>query len=165
MPSRTGVDIAPDCVAELSYNPKIIGCKDATGDLSRIPEMKLLCSDGFLLYSGDDETAKDFLVLGGDGVISVVNNVVPGLFKEMCDAVRERDKQTFISVDKKLQPLYKALFLESNPVPVKWALKNLNHIQCDAVRLPLTSLKRSNHEKVLTALKHAEVQPKQEYAL
>tara|TARA_B100001094_G_C18190284_1_gene806684 strand:+ start:1791 stop:2678 length:888 start_codon:yes stop_codon:yes gene_type:complete len=155
VPSRTGVDMRPETVAELAQIPQIIGCKEATGDILRVKTLRQLCGDDFLLFSGDDETAKDFMLLGGDGVISVVNNVVPRLFKEMCNAALRQDKNMAEELNQMLKPLAQDLFIEANPIPVKWAAHTMGLIENGTLRLPLTQLSEVYRDRVTQALKHA----------
>ena len=157
VPSRTAVDMRPETVAELAQIPGIIGCKEATGDILRVKNLRELCGPDFLLFSGDDETAKDFMLLGGDGVISVVNNVAPRLFKNMCDAALHKNKIRAEEYNERLKPLAQDLFIEANPIPVKWAAYSMGLIECGTLRLPLTQLSEVYQERVRKALVHAEV--------
>jgi 4-hydroxy-tetrahydrodipicolinate synthase len=144
VPTRTACDLLPETVAALSDIPNIIGIKEATGNLQRLAALKQKCRPDFLYYSGDDGTALAFMQQGGHGVISVTANVAPKLMQQMCMSL---DK----TIDDKLQPLHHALFLESNPIPVKWALHTMNKIP-NGIRLPLTVLSGEHHDKVLQAL-------------
>ena len=158
VPGRTAVDMKPETVAELVSVSNIIGVKEATGDLSRVARLRELCGDDFLLYSGDDATAREFLLLGGNGVISVANNIVPRAFKAMCDAALQGDAATALAIDSPLAGLYSTLFCEANPIPVKWAAHKLGLIAEGYLRLPLTELTESGQEIVTQALKDAGIQ-------
>ncbi|WP_094751973.1 4-hydroxy-tetrahydrodipicolinate synthase [Psychromonas sp. CD1] len=140
VPARTGVDLLPETIARLAKLDNIIGIKEATGDISRFLEIKKLVPANFLLYSGDDLTCCEFLLKGGDGVISVSSNIAPVLMNEMCKAALSGDKQSAEKINAQLSPLYKTLFLEANPIPVKWACAQLGLISTADCRLPLTIL-------------------------
>ena len=154
VPSRTITDILPATVERLSKLPNIVGIKEATGDLARVDELRRRCGDKFLLISGDDATAREFILKGGVGVISVTANVAPKLMHEMCLAARRGDVRQAAELDAKLAPLHKALFVESSPIPVKWALAEMGRIP-PGIRLPLTPLADEHHQTVRTALKAA----------
>ncbi len=151
VPGRTACDLLPQTVARLARHPNIIGIKEATPDPARGAEILKLCGDAFELYSGDDPTALQLLELGAKGVISVTANVVPGLMSKMCQAALAGDKDTASRFDAQLQPLHKALFVESNPIPVKWALTQMGLIP-DGLRLPMTPLADPHHAVVADAL-------------
>ncbi len=151
VPGRTACDLLPETVARLAQIPNIIGIKEATGDLSRVPKLRQLCGADFAIYSGDDATAKKLMLLGGQGTISVTANLVPQLMAAMSKAAVAGDKAQADVLDAKLQILHKALFIESNPIPVKWAAFELGW--CNAgIRLPLTWLSESAQPIVKTAL-------------
>jgi 4-hydroxy-tetrahydrodipicolinate synthase len=152
VPSRTGVDLPLEVLIELSEHPNIIGIKDATGDTGRVVPMRLSCGDDFLLLSGDDETAKDFIFQGGNGVISVVNNLEPALFKAMCAACLNGHWQQAQALHDRLLPLARDLFVEANPIPVKWAAYKQGLIQTPSLRLPLTTLHADNKRRVQEAM-------------
>ncbi|WP_417349395.1 4-hydroxy-tetrahydrodipicolinate synthase [Ferrimonas sp.] len=155
VPGRTCCDLLPETAAELSKLPGIIGIKEATGDLSRVAKLKELCREDFLLLSGDDPTAMEFILLGGHGVISVTNNVVPGVFKAMCAAAAEGDRAAAAEQNDKMTGLYSALFTEANPIPVKWALAEMGKMPLADLRLPLTTLSEAHHDTVRQALAQA----------
>ena len=137
VPGRTACDMLPETVARLSRVANIIGIKEATGDLFRIESIRDLCGDDFLLFSGDDATACDFVLRGGDGVITVTGNVAPRAFHEMCLYALAGDATNAYEIDRTLAGLHKKLFLESNPIPVKWAMHRLGLIEA-GMRLPMT---------------------------
>ena len=134
----------------------IIGVKEATADLSRLDAIKQSVDESFLLLSGDDLTSKDFLLQGGHGVISVTANVAPKLMHEMCEFAIQGDADAAAAADDRLVGLHKDLFIESNPIPVKWAVHRLGLIQA-GIRLPLTWLTESAEPPVLQAMQQAGV--------
>ena len=158
VPGRTACDMLPETVARLSKVANIIGVKEATGNLDRAREILKLCGPDFLLYSGDDATACEFCLLGGHGVISVTANVAPKSMHELCVAATAGDHTLAHAIDAPLRGLHRDLFIESNPIPVKWALWEMGLIQ-EAIRLPLTWLSPECHEKVREALRLAKVTP------
>jgi len=151
VPGRTGVDLKPETVARLSAHPNIAGVKEATGDLDRVPRLKDTCRADFCLLSGDDATAAEFILRGGHGVISVTANVAPRQMKALCDAARAGDRGRAEALDAPLRALHRDLFIESNPIPVKWALEQMGLIG-PGIRLPLTPLSESCHGPVRAAL-------------
>jgi 4-hydroxy-tetrahydrodipicolinate synthase len=154
VPSRTITDILPATVERLAKLSNIIGIKEATGDMTRAEDIRRRCGDAFLLISGDDATAREFILRGGLGVISVAANVAPRLMHQMCKAAREGDTKRAAELDAKLAPVYKALFVETSPIPVKWALAEMGRIPT-GIRLPLTPLADEYHPTVRAALKAA----------
>lgn len=156
VPGRTACDMLPATVARLAQIPNIVGIKEATGNLDRAREIMRLCGPDFLLYSGDDATACEFCLLGGKGVISVTANVAPKLMHEMCAAAIAGDAETAHAIDSKLNALHRDLFIESNPIPVKWAVHELGLID-SGIRLPLTWLSENCHEAVRSAMRQAGV--------
>jgi 4-hydroxy-tetrahydrodipicolinate synthase len=148
VPSRTGCDLLPETILRLSDHPNIVGVKEATGDVSRVAQLKNADLD---LFSGDDATAADFMLAGGKGVISVIANVAPKMFHMMCVAALAGDRAQVEKYDRQLQDLAKILFCESNPIPVKWALQTMNLIK-SGIRLPLTPLSERYHAPVRAAL-------------
>ena len=151
VPSRTSSDILPETVVKLSKIKNIIGIKEATGDLERLKFLKQNCAEDFIFYSGDDETSLDFMLLGGDGVISVTSNVAPKLMSEMCTKAFSNDIDKAKTIDSVLQGLHKNLMIESNPIPVKWALQHLGQIK-SGIRLPLTTLTTESQQKLQIVL-------------
>jgi len=154
VPGRTAVDLLPETVARLAEHPHIAGIKEATGDLSRIEAIRDACGEDFGLFSGDDLTGREFMLKGGNGVISVTANVAPRLMSELCTAALAGDADTAASIDARLAELHRALFVESNPIPVKWALERLELIP-PGIRLPLTRLSEQHHAVVEAALQRA----------
>ncbi|NKF52571.1 4-hydroxy-tetrahydrodipicolinate synthase [Shewanella sp. WXL01] len=157
VPGRTSVDMLPETIAELAKHPNIIGVKEATGDLSRVAQLRNLCGDDFKLYSGDDATACEFLTLGGNGVISVANNIVPNLFKKMCDAAIAGNVEQAKQADSHMRGIYQSLFSEANPIPVKWAVHRMGLIQSGHIRLPLTELSDEFHGLLLETMQQAQI--------
>lgn len=157
VPGRTAVDMKPETVAELCTVSNIIGVKEATGDVSRVALLRQLCGDDFILYSGDDATAREFLLAGGNGVISVANNIVPHAFKAMCDAALAGNAQLAAEIDEPLRGLYSSLFCEANPIPVKWAVHRMGLITHGHIRLPLTELSEQFHGLLLESMKKAQI--------
>ena len=156
VPGRTGCDMQPSTVARLSQVPNIIGIKEDTGKLERLVEILSLSKTGFLLFSGDDATACEFCLRGGNGVISVTANVAPRLMSEMVAAALAKNREGAQSIDAKLAGLHRDLFIESNPIPVKWAVSQLGLIE-KGIRLPLTWLSEACYEAVRAAMAQAEV--------
>ncbi len=152
VPGRTAVDMLPEVVGRLSKVENIIGIKEATGCLERLKDIQALVDDDFLLYSGDDLTAFDFMRLGGHGEISVTANVMPRQTARMCELIAEGQVEEARSIDEKLLPLHKALFLESNPIPVKWAVAELGLMQ-NTIRLPMTLLDEQYQPELAQAMK------------
>ena len=122
VPGRTCLDMTPDIIEKLAQIPDVVGVKEATGDVSRVAELKKRCGDDFILLSGDDPTSREFMLAGGHGVISVTANIVPQQIKAMVDAAVKGDTETANKLDEQLAPLHEMLFIESNPIPVKRAL-------------------------------------------
>lgn len=154
VPGRTVADLANDTVLRLAQVPGIIGLKDATGDMARAADLLRRAPAGFAVYSGNDDSALSLMLLGGHGVISVVANVAPRLFSQMCRAALAGDLLEARRLNNQLLPLAFKLFVEPNPVPVKWALQKMGRIQ-GGLRLPLVPLAPSNEAVVLAALKEA----------
>ncbi len=156
VPGRTACDMLPETVGRLSSVPNIIGIKEATGELDRVRRIKQLCGEDFLMYSGDDATSREFLLLGGDGVISVTANVAPKQMRAMCAAALAGDQALAESLDEPLSALHQALFVEANPIPVKWAVAEMG-LCGKGIRLPLTWLSESAREAVRQAMLKAGV--------
>jgi len=155
VPSRTVADLANDTVLRLAEVPGIVGMKDATSDLVRLVDLRnRLAGRKFTLYSGNDDTALPFILLGGDGVISVSANVAPQAVSAMCAAALDNDVVTARSLNSRLWNLNARLFVEANPIPVKWALAEMGLIQ-NELRLPLTPLSPRFHDAVRAALRDA----------
>lgn len=152
VPSRTGVDLLPETVARLSQIPNIIGIKEATGKVERVAEIKQLAGEEFILLSGDDATGLEFIRLGGDGVISVTNNLAPAEMAKMCELALAGNFEEAEKIQHQLMPLHQNLFVESNPIPVKWCAYKLNLIATPTMRLPLTTLSKASQSVLLDAL-------------
>ncbi|MDA7745929.1 4-hydroxy-tetrahydrodipicolinate synthase [Psychromonas sp.] len=152
VPGRTAVDMLPETVARLAKLPNIIGIKDATGDLQRLADLKAILPEGFLLLSGDDETGCDFMLQGGHGVISVTTNVAPVEMAQMCEYALNGEVEKAKAINNKLLPVHTNLFLEANPIPVKWACAELGLIPSAVLRLPLTILSEQYQGTVRNAL-------------
>ncbi len=158
VPSRTVADLSNDTVLRLAQVPGIIGIKDATADLGRgselIRALGAAGKAGFAVYSGEDLTALALMLMGGHGVISVTANVAPQLMAQMCAAALAGEIGRARAANDRLLPLHRNLFIEANPIPVKWALAEMGLIGGD-LRLPLTPLAPSHHETVRAALREA----------
>lgn len=156
VPGRTGCDMQPATIARLAEIDNIIGVKDATGDLSRVRLQRRLCGNDFLLFSGNDDTALDFVLLGGNGVISVTANVAPQAMHDMIMAGLNGEREAAEAIDARLYALHKNLFIEPNPIPVKWAVHSQAHIG-ETIRLPLTMLAEEHQAAVRSAMQTAGV--------
>ncbi|HKQ41363.1 MAG TPA: 4-hydroxy-tetrahydrodipicolinate synthase [Pseudonocardia sp.] len=154
VPGRTAVDMLPATVERLAELPAIVGIKEAKGDLERVRELVALGLPDFALYSGDDATARDSILLGFDGDISVTANVAPEGMARMCAAALAGDAETAAAIDADLAALHRALFVEPNPIPVKWALAELGLID-EGIRLPLVPLDPAFHAEVRAAIQAA----------
>lgn len=155
VPARTGCDLLPNTVGRLSKIHNIIGIKEATGNLSRVSQLKQLVDKDFILLSGDDLSALDFMKLGGHGVISVTANVAAREMSSLCKLAQKNDFKNADHINQKLIPVHQALFLDSNPIPVKWACKALGLILNDFLRLPMTALSINKINLVRKALINA----------
>ena len=158
VPSRTGCDLLPSTIARLSQFKNIIGIKEATGDLSRINQIKSIVKDNFLLISGDDATALDFIQLGGQGVISVTANIAAKEMVKMCSYALKGDFVNARYINKRLSLLHKALFIESNPIPIKWLAKKVGLIKNDTLRLPMTPISFDGQIQLEKALQYANLE-------
>jgi 4-hydroxy-tetrahydrodipicolinate synthase len=156
VPGRTACDLLPETVERLSKLTHIVGIKEATGKLERALEIKQRCANDFAIFSGDDATALDLMLHGANGVISVTANVTPLAMHEMCQAALEGHRELAEKINTTLMPLHKKLFVESNPIPAKWALYTMGKIEA-GIRMPLLPLDRQYHEEVKEALQHAGV--------
>ncbi len=152
VPSRSVVDMLPETVERLALIQNIIGIKEATGKLERLEEIRRRCGEAFLLISGDDATAMEFILRGGQGVISVTANVTPKLMHAMCAAAHAGKRSQAEILNQRLATLHKHLFLESSPIPVKWALKEMGRIP-GGIRLPLTPLAANHHDTLRATLR------------
>lgn len=155
VPGRTAVDLHPETVARLAEISNIVALKDATGDLSRVALHRELCGNDFVLLSGDDATGLEFVKLGGQGVISVTNNIAAeDMAKMMHLALAGKFDEAEI-INQRLMPLHKGLFVESSPIPVKWAAHKLGLITNGDLRLPLTELSEQARPTVAQAMTEA----------
>ena len=151
VPGRTGVDMLPATVGRLAEIENIVGIKEATGDLQRGREVLDICAGKMAVYSGDDETAAELILMGAMGNISVTANVAPALMAKLCSLALAGDEVATRALNARLQPLNNALFLESNPIPVKWALARQGRIG-HHLRLPMTGLAAVYHEQLTAAM-------------
>jgi len=156
VPGRTACDMQPETVLRLSVIDNIVGIKEATGDLERAKTLIDQRREGFAIYSGDDATARELILLGGDGDISVTANVAPKLMSQMCSAALAGDAALAAELDRKLKALHRDLFVEANPIPVKWAVAELG-LQENVLRLPMTPLSAEHRERVRAAMRNAEI--------
>jgi 4-hydroxy-tetrahydrodipicolinate synthase len=156
VPGRTGVDMKPETVLRLAAISNIVGIKEATGDLQRAQLLIEQAPSEFAIISGDDATAVDLILLGGKGDISVTANVVPAAIARMCELALAGKAEEARAINERLLPLHTAMFVESNPIPVKWAVEQLGLIK-SGIRLPLTPLSAQYHQQVKTALEAAGV--------
>lgn len=156
VPGRTAVDMLPDTVERLSDLTSIVAIKEATGDLDRARELITRCGDRIAVYSGDDSTAVELMLLGGKGNVSVTANVVPADMHELCVLAIAGKANEARAIHQRLLPLHEALFLQSNPIPVKWALQAMGLVE-RGIRLPLTPLPEQYHETVVRAMQAAGV--------
>jgi 4-hydroxy-tetrahydrodipicolinate synthase len=156
VPGRTACDMQPETVGRLAEVPNIVGIKEASGDLSRVRRIRELTGTEFDILSGDDATALDLMILGGQGVISVTANVAPADMARLCAAAREGRYDEAAEIDRRLRGLHADLFVESNPIPVKWAVAELG-LMGRGIRLPLTWLSETGHERVRRAMRQAGV--------
>ncbi|WP_127477605.1 4-hydroxy-tetrahydrodipicolinate synthase [Sulfurivermis fontis] len=156
VPGRTAVDMSNDTVARLADISNIVGIKDATGNLERGKELIDRCGDRMDIYSGDDATAMELILMGAKGDISVTANVAPRAMHEMCAAALRGDRVAAHAINADLELLHKNLFVEANPIPVKWALHEMGLIP-PGIRLPLTELSSQHHDTVRQAMKRAGV--------
>ena len=154
VPGRTAVDLLPETVARLAVHERITCIKEATGDVGRVRQIRKACGDDFGLYSGDDATAREFMLAGGDGVVTVTGNLAPSQMAAMAASALAGDADEAARIDAGLETLHRDLFVEANPIPVKWALETLGRIP-SGIRLPLTRLSDDRQPAVAAALKAA----------
>ena len=152
VPGRTACDMHNDTVLRLTEVSNIIGIKDATGDVARGIDLIERCPEGFAVYSGDDPTAIELMLKGGKGDISVTANVAPAEMAQMCEAAMAGNEKLAREINEKIQPLHDKLFVEANPIPVKWALYEMGLIG-DKLRLPLTKMSAACEPVVRDAMK------------
>jgi len=156
VPGRTGCDLSNDTVLRLAQVPNIVGIKDATGGIERGTDLLLRVPADFAVYSGDDATSLALMLLGGKGVISVTANVAPQLMHDMCVHALNGDIAAAKAANAKLFALHQKLFVEANPIPVKWVLQQMGLI-ATGIRLPLVNLSSQYHEVLRSAMKQAEI--------
>jgi 4-hydroxy-tetrahydrodipicolinate synthase len=156
VPSRTACDMLPETVERLSTISNIVGIKEATGNLDRAREIMDRCGDRLDVYSGDDATAMELMLMGGKGNISVTANVAPAGMHELCAAALAGDRRRAEAINRPLEILHRVLFVQSNPIPVKWALHEMGLIP-PGIRLPMTPLAEEFHDTVRQALRQAGV--------
>ena len=154
VPGRTVADLANDTTVRLAEIPNVVGLKDATGDIPRALDLMARLPDGFALYSGNDDSALALLAMGGHGIVSVTANVAPGPMARMCAAALAGRWDEARSINRSLLPLHLNLFVEANPIPVKWALAQMGRIP-PGIRLPMTPLSVARQEAVRAAMKAA----------
>ncbi len=156
VPGRTGCDIANDTVLRLAAVNNIVGIKDATGSIERGTDLLLRVPKDFAIYSGDDATGMALMLLGGHGVISVTANVAPKLMHEMCMAARAGNVKKACEINAKLFGLHQKLFVEANPIPVKWVLQQMGLIKA-GIRLPMVKLSAQYHDVLRAAMRQADL--------
>jgi len=157
VPGRTVADMQAETVARLAQHENIFGIKEATGDIGRLKQIQQLVDDDeFMLYSGDDFTALEFLKEGGQGIVTVSGNVVPAAIARLCKLVADGEMNEAQALDDSLQPLNDALFVESNPIPVKWALNQMGLVPPN-LRLPMTEFAKEHHDQMRKGLATAGV--------
>lgn len=154
VPGRTAVDMLPETVRRLSGLPNIVGIKEASGQVQRTRDILAICPEDFAVYSGDDAIAMECMLAGAKGVISVTANVAPAAMHALCEACLAGDAGRAAEINAPLEKLHRDLFVEANPIPVKWALYEMGLIQ-SGIRLPLTWLSERYHQTVRDALKQA----------
>ena len=154
VPGRTALDMRPETTARLSTIANIIGIKEAYGEVSRSKALLDVCEPGFMIVTGDDSTAMESILAGAHGDISVTANVVPREMHEMCKAARAGDRATAEAIEARISDLHSVLFLESNPIPVKWALNQMGRMG-SGIRLPLTPMAAEFEAPVRAALEKA----------
>lgn len=157
VPGRTVADMLPETIGRLSKHGNIFGIKEATGDLDRLADIQSLVHEDFMLYSGDDFSLRPFIEQGGHGVVTVSGNVVPAAVAELCRLAMAGEAEKAKALDATLQPLNNALFVESNPIPVKWAMSQMG-LMDGRMRLPLTEFARQYHDQMRAAMKNAGVE-------
>lgn len=156
VPGRTVADMSNDTALRLAELPNVVGIKDATGNLERCADLVKRAPKDFALYTGDDATAMAFMLLGGHGVITVTGNVSPRAMHELCTKSMAGDIAGARAINDKLMGLHKQLFIEANPIPVKWAVQQMGLIK-SGIRLPLTPLTEACHTPVKQAMLQAGV--------
>jgi 4-hydroxy-tetrahydrodipicolinate synthase len=156
VPGRTSCDLSNDTALRLAQIKNIVGIKDATGGIERGTDLILRAPKGFAIYSGDDATGASLMLLGGHGVISVTANIAPKLMREMCEAAMAGDVKKTCAINAKLFALHQKLFIEANPIPVKWVLQQMGMIK-SGIRLPMVNLSAQCHDALRAAMRQAEI--------
>ena len=156
VPGRTACDMRPETVSRVSQIPGVVGIKEATGDVARVKQILASAKSGFEVYSGDDATALDAMLAGAKGVISVTTNAVPRAMAQMCEAAAKGDAETARAINDKLMGMHRYLFIESNPIPIKWVMAQMGLIPA-GIRLPLTPLTPTSQTPVRDAMRQAGV--------
>ena len=156
VPGRTACDLLPETIGKLSAVKNIVGVKEATGELERVTQIRALCGDDFAIYTGDDASSCEFCLLGGNGSITVTGNIAPHALHNMITAAMAGEREKAETIDKSLTGLHEYLFIQSNPIPVKWAVAEMGFMQ-QGIRLPLTWLSEPCFEKVRNAMRQAGV--------
>lgn len=156
VPGRTGCDMLPQTVARLAEIDNIVGLKEAQGTVERAREVVELCGERLDVFSGDDFNALGIMLAGGKGVVSVSANVVPRQMHDLCEAALNGAESTAVELNERLSDLHQAMFSESNPIPVKWAVERLG-LAGSGIRLPMTRLTEENQQWVLRAMQQAGV--------
>jgi 4-hydroxy-tetrahydrodipicolinate synthase len=156
VPGRTAADLANDTIVRLAQVPGVVGLKDATGDMPRAADLLARVPESFAVYSGNDDSALALMALGGQGVISVTANVAPAEMAQLCAAALSGDLKTARALNNRLLPLHLGLFVEANPIPVKWALLRMGRIE-GGIRLPMTPLEARHQGAVAEALRRSGV--------
>lgn len=156
VPSRTACDLLPETVARLAKISNIVGIKEATGQMTRLQQILRLSENSIDVYSGDDLTAAHWMLAGAKGVISVTANAAAKLMAKMCDSAMDGDSAACLRLHEQLMPLHELMFVETNPIPVKWAMQRMGLIDGD-IRLPLTTLSDTHHAVIERVLKSLEL--------
>ena len=156
VPGRTVADLSNDTIVRLAEVPGIVGLKDATGDMPRVSDLLSRVPASFALYSGNDDSALALMALGGHGVISVTANVAPREMAQLCAAALAGDLKSARAINNRLLPLHFKLFVEANPIPLKWAMQRMGRIE-GGIRLPMTPLEPRNHAVLEAALRQSGV--------
>ncbi len=155
VPGRTACDLLPATVERLAAISNIVGVKEATGNLDRAKEILERCGDSIELYSGDDATALELILLGGKGNISVTANAVPKAMHDACTAALAGDRETAMRINATMEDLHKCLFLEPNPMPIKWVMAKMGYGDFAGIRLPLVPMSDSLQPQLLAAMRKA----------
>lgn len=156
VPARTACDMLPKTVEKLSHVSNIVGIKEAVAEPSRLDALLEACADRIDIYSGDDASSADWMLSGAKGCISVTANIAPALLASMCNFALDKQKEQCLSVQEQLMPLHRLMGIESNPIPVKWAMARMG-LLCDDIRLPLTPLSLEHRDAVEQVLHSLEL--------